>query len=134
MRRSELALAGASSAHVSAMRRSVMAVEVVNAATTRHVVRVSILGEHVDASQLIGKALGQSSFLAAAPMAATSRAVQLLRALLAAALLAAVGAAPRVTCFNKGELCARSFVYTPCCPGLRCDNPSGYDVNAVCKV
>jgi len=76
-------------------------------------------------------------------MASLSRAAKLLRALLAAALLAAaagraVQPAGRAAvqgdkCFQKGELCARSFVYTPCCPGLKCDNPSGYDVNAICK-
>jgi hypothetical protein len=62
-------------------------------------------------------------------MAARSGAAALLRALLAATLLAA---AAGVSCFNKGEFCSRSFVYTPCCPNLRCNNPSGYDVNAVC--
>ena len=71
----------------------------------------------------------------------------LLRLLLAACALAAAraagvgagGGAAKArtsgsggTCFQQGELCARSFVYTPCCPGLTCKGQSGYDVNAKC--
>ena len=71
----------------------------------------------------------------------------LLRLLLAACALVAARAAGRGAgggpaarssssgankCFQQGELCARSFVYTPCCPGLTCKGQSGYDVNAKC--
>ena len=63
-------------------------------------------------------------------MGARSLAAALLRVLAAAALVAsAAGAA----CFNKGELCARSFVYTPCCAGLSCQGQGGFNANAVCK-
>ncbi len=68
-------------------------------------------------------------------MAPFSLTAMLLRLLLAAcALSVAAAAAARTTggCFALGELCARSFVPTPCCPGLACKGQSGYDVNARC--